>query len=123
MDRKKLVHILVAGLLLCATACAESYTKNGYINDYESWVNNLQQEYMDYEDADWPQAEKEFKRFSETEFNRFKDDITPEERQKIDYLTGQYYALVLKYNAKQIKEEFKSIMNKAKGMFDELEKE
>lgn len=115
--------ILVSVLLLFATACTESFTKDGYIRNYEAWVSTLKLHYKDYKDSDWSRAEAEFKRYSETEYSRFKDDLTPEERQKVDRLAGQYYAMLAKYKANQVKDEINSMMNKAKGMFEELQKE
>jgi len=123
MRTAKQLPILVLVLLLFATACTESFTKDGYVHNYEAWVSNLKQEYKVYKDADWARKESEFKHYSETEYNRFKDDLTPEERQKIDRLSGQYYALLAKYKANQVKDELNSIMNKAKSMFEELQKE
>jgi len=76
-----------------------------------------------YKKADWSKAEADFKRYSQGEYNRFKDQFTEEERERIDNLTGQYYAMLAKYKTNQLKGELKSIMNKAKGMFEELKKE
>lgn len=123
MRTVKQLPILVSVLLLFATACTESFNKDGYIRNYEAWVSTLQLHYKDYKDSDWSRAEAEFKRYSETEYNRFKDDLTPEERQKVDRLAGQYYAMLAKYKANQVKVEIKSMMNKAKGLFEELQKE
>ena len=123
MRTVKQLPILVSVLLLFVIACTESFTKDGYIRNYEAWVSTLKLHYKVYKDSDWSRAEAEFKRYSETEYNRFKDDLTPEERQKVDRLAGQYYAMLAKYKANQVKDEINSMMNKAKGMFEELQKE
>ena len=119
----KQLSVLVLVLLLFATACTSNLTKDDYIHNYEAWVSKLKQHYKDYKDADWSWAEVEFKRYGEKEYCRFKDDLTPDERQKVDRLSGQYYAMLAKFKANQVKDEINSIMNKAKGMFEELQKD
>lgn len=114
---------MVSVLLLFATACTNSLNKQDYITSYETWINKLKIEYKGYKKDDWSKAETDFKRYSEGEYNRFKDQFTEEERERIDNLTGQYYAMLAKYKADQLEGELKSIMNKAKGMFEELKKE
>ena len=114
---------MVTGLLLAAAACTDPLTKPDYISSYEAWINKLKVEYKEYKKADWSKAEADFKRYSHGEYNRFKDQFTEEERERIDNLTGQYYAMLAKYKTNQVKGELKSIMNKAKGMFEELKKE
>jgi len=123
MRTVKQLPILVSVLLLFAIACIESFTKDSYIRNYEAWVITLKLHYKDYKDSDWSRAEAEFKRYSETEYNRLKDDLTQEERQKVDRLAGQYYAMLAKYKAYKVKDEINSMMNKAKGMFEELQKD
>lgn len=114
---------MVLVLLLFATACTQPFTKQVYIQNYQTWIASLKQEYKGYKKADWARTEATFRRYSETEYTRFKDDFTQEERQTIDNLTGQYYAVLAKYKAGQVKDELNSFINKAKGMFEELKKE
>ena len=115
--------IMVAGLLLFVTACTQSLTKEGYMQKYQSWISSLEQEYSSYKNSDWIQAEADFKMYSETEYNRFKDDFSPEERKQVDQLTGQYYAILAKDKVNHAPEELKSLVNKAQGMFGELKKQ
>ena len=123
MKHQKQFIIMVAVLLLVAAACTSSLTKQVYISNYETWINKLKTEYKEYKKDDWSNAEADFKKFSESEYNRFKDQLTEEERERLDNLTGQYYAVLAKYKANQVKGELKSIMNKAQAMFEELKKE
>lgn len=123
MGHEKQFLVMVLGLFLAAAACTDSLTKSDYISNYETWVNKMKIEYKEYKKADWSKAEADFKRYSEGEYNKFKDQFTEEEREKIDNLTGQYSAILLKHKTSQVKSELKSIMNKAKGMLEELKNE
>ena len=114
---------MVAVLLLIVTACTNSLlTKPDYISNYETWIKNLKDNYKEYKRPDWSKAEADFKKYSEGEYNRFKDQLTEEEREKVDNLTGQYYAVLAKYKANQVKGELKSIITKVQSMFEELKK-
>lgn len=124
MILKKQFLIVVLMLLLLATACTNSLlTKSAYINNYETWIAKLKSDYKEYKKDDWIEAEANFKTYSEGEYNRFKDQFTEDERQKVDNLTGQYWGILAKSKADQVKLELKGIINKALGMFQELKKE
>ena len=112
--------IIVAGLLLFVTACTQSLTKEGYIQKYQSWITSLEHEHIKYKDGDWILADADFKMYSETEYNRFKDDFSPEERKHVDQLNGQYYAILAKYKTHQVTVELKIIIDNAQGMLNEL---
>lgn len=114
--------IMAAALLLFATACSQSLTKEGYIRKYQSWITSLEQKYPNYQDADWIHAEADFKMYSETEYNRFKNDFSPEERKQVYQLTGQYYAILAKYKTHQVTEELNSMIENVHGMLNELKK-
>jgi multidrug resistance efflux pump len=115
---------MVSVLLLMTTACTNSLlTKRDYISNYEAWIKNLKANYKEYKKPDWSTAEADFKRYSEGDYNRLKDQFSEEEREKVDNLTGQYYALLAKSKANQVKGEIKSIINKAQAMLEELKKE
>jgi hypothetical protein len=124
MNTIKLLKVtaIVLMIMLLAPACTESISKVVYIHNYESWIIKLKSEYKKYNDSDWSRIDEEFKQFSETEYNKYKDDFTEQERQKVDNITGQYFAIVVKYNAGKVKNEVKSILDKADGMINELQK-
>lgn len=119
----KHLPFLVFMMMLLVTACNKSFTKKGYLNNYDRWINTLKNDYENFNEADWDHATKEFLNYSETEYDRFKEDLTPEEHRKIDQIAGQFFALVAKSKVKQVKSKLNSIFNKAKGMFEELQKE
>lgn len=125
---KSIYQIRAIGVVLLLTAACSGFntsslTKAGYISNYEIWINKLKAEYKTYKEAEWTISEREFKRFSETEYNKFREEFTVEDRRKVDMLTGQYFAILAKYKADKLKEELRSIMNQAEGMYEELQKE
>lgn len=117
----KLLFIFTV-LLLLATACTQkpSFSKQGYIENYQNWISALQQNYSTLNEADWATIESNFERYSKTEYNRFCKDLTQEEKQKIQMLSGQFYAIKGKYEALQLKEKLNNLLYQAKGMVEEF---
>jgi len=116
--------VIITVLLLLATACTQkpSFTKQGYIENYETWIVELQKNYKNLNDADWATIESDFERYSKTGYNRFCKDFTPEEKQKIQMLSGQFYAIKAKYEALQLKEKLNNLLDQAKGMVEEFKR-
>lgn len=117
---KKIMVVMV--LILFISACTKPISKIIYMHNYEAWIIKLKSEYKSYNDSDWSRIDEEFREYSETDYNKYKNDFTEEERQKVDNITGQYFAIVVKYNAGKVKNEVKSILDKADGMINELQK-
>lgn len=40
--------IIMVAVLLMAAACTDSLTKQGYISNYEAWINKLKDVYKEY---------------------------------------------------------------------------
>jgi hypothetical protein len=122
MKTNKLQLIIVIVLFLITAACTTSFTKSGYISTYEAWISKLRLENKDYKEDDWLKAATDFKGFSETQYNQFREDLTDDELIKVDRLTDEYYGILAKHKANQVKDALKSVVNSAQGMLDELKK-
>ncbi len=116
------LQLSLAVLLLSATACNQklALTKQNYIENYQAWISDLQKNYRNLNDADWKTIESDFDRYSKTEFDRFRSEFTTEEKQKIQMLSGQFYAIKGKYEALQLKEKLNNLLDQAKGMVEEF---
>lgn len=117
--------VIITVLLLLATACTQkpSFTKQGYIENYENWIVELQKNYKKLNEVDWATIESDFERYSKTEYNIFCKGLTPEEKQKIQLFSGQFYAIKGKYKALQLKEKLHNLLDQAKGMVEEFKQE
>ncbi len=98
------------------------FTKANYISSYEKFVNDASEHYATYSDKERQEADLKFKKYSEEDLLKYKADLSPEEKAHINQLTGKYYAIVAKQKAGQISDELKDVMQKAKGVLDEIAK-
>ena len=111
--------IIVIVILL---SCTDDFNnKTCYISQYESWINELESEYKTYTVKEWEEVEMKFKKFSELEYQKFQGMLTDSDKERLDKLTGQYYAVLTKYKAMQINNELKSLINKSEGFINGLQ--
>jgi hypothetical protein len=98
------------------------FSKGQYISSYEAFVTEASDKYKDYTEAERTAADAKFKKFSEEDFNKFKANFTPEEKAKVNQLTGKFYAIVAKQKATQISNEINNLLDKTKGVLEEINK-
>lgn len=121
--KSKILFIISVVLLLQAQACNNnSLTKSGYVSDLENWISDLKTNYKYFKDADWSRVQSEFKNLEESGV-KFKEEFTEAERERVDNLMGKYYGVVAKHKCNELKDQIKSMVDKAEGMFEELKKE
>lgn len=116
-----LLAILCCLLQILLVSCKHSFTKEGYIENYEAFVNDVKKNFEHYDDADWLKVQEEFKRFSEKEFFKFEKKLTPVERSKIESLTGQYFAIAAKYRLMKVKRKMNDLWDNVKGMVEGIQ--
>jgi hypothetical protein len=122
--KPRAILILLIGLLIGSSASmAVTFNKANYIKKYESWITELQGEYKTYTKSDWAKAEKKFTQFSVTDFMKYEPELTDSEKAKLDGFIGSYYGMRLIFKARQAKLGAKSVVNIAKGLFDQVSKE
>jgi hypothetical protein len=119
---KALILKIALIAIFAMSACTDSALKANYIASYATWINTLDGSFVGYKDADWAKAEINFIYYSDTEFEKYKDVLTTEEKVQIDKLTGRYYGILAKHKLIEAKVGLKSILNKAQGAYEELAK-
>jgi hypothetical protein len=101
----------------------DNVMKSSYINEFDSFITNLDQKADGYNKADWEKAETTFTKLAEEDFKKYESSLTPEERSKINSLKGKYYVIVAKNATKNIGKEFKDAIEQLKGGIEEINKE
>lgn len=112
-------YLLLAFLTIGLWSCSD-FSKNQYITSYEDFVKEASAKYRDYDDQKRNESDEKFKQFSEVEYKKYEGNFTPEEKAKINQLTGKYYAIVAKQKANSVTKELENLLDKTKGVLDEL---
>lgn len=95
-------------------------TTEFYIDSLERFVSKTEHDYTEYDMAKWEDVHAEFKKLTGTEYNKYKDKLTDEEKTKIDKLKGRYYSVIAKYKATELQKMGKSISDQVEGFLEGL---
>ena len=93
-------------VILFSLFSCKNMTKESYISNYESFVNKVELNYENFSLNDWSEKDSLFEIYSINLFNEYESQLTSEERNKINNLTGKYTGLRVSNLGKDI---FKSI--------------
>lgn len=78
----RLSKLLIIATLFVLVSCAPT-TKEEYIADFKTFVNDIKEERASYSDADWKRAEQKYEQFSNVWYEKFKDELSSKDRNAI----------------------------------------
>ena len=89
---KKFFYVALMALMVMMTACQQS--KEDYIKEFKSFVNEVSEECAEYTEVDWEDAAKEFEALVEQA--KQYEDLTAEEMMEIAAVQAKYAGLQAK---------------------------
>ena len=101
------------------TSC-ESIQRDIYITNFDHFVIKIENKANTYTDKDWEDADNEFKKFSEIDYEKFKNNLTEEQNSKINDLNGRYNALRIKQGIKKFGKGLKNSLEELKSTLKNL---
>ena len=89
---KKMFYMALMAMMVMMTACQQ--TKEDYIKEFKSFVNEISEDCREYTDADWEKAAKEFEALVK-QAEKY-EDLTTEEKLELAGIQAQYAGLKAK---------------------------
>lgn len=86
----KVVLIFIA---LLTFSCSFFDNKNTYIEDYSDFINEVSISGENFSDKQWSDSDSLYLLYSTNYYEKYKDELTKNERNKVNQLTGEYIAL------------------------------
>lgn len=129
---KVFVFAMLIAVVIVASSCSEPSSKEAYLEKFESFVENVGEDYRNYSKKDWKYSEERFQKFSKEWHDKFKDDLTLKEKIKVAGLIVKYksfnkgrkledfYDDVLKKDVDKVKEKIEYYIDN--DMTEDLEK-
>lgn len=114
--------LILVTLFFSLTSCKEALFKEQYVSNFENFLEEFRENHAAYNEEDWKKAEEKYKYYAETEYEKFKNDLTQEQKGKVNNLKGSYYAIFTKHKAGELGEELKELLQQAEGALNEIEK-
>ncbi len=103
---KKFFYMALMAMMVMMTACQQS--KEDYIKEFKSFVNEVSEDCSDYTDADWEKAAKEFEALVK-QAEKY-EDLTTEE-------TVELAAVQAKFAGLQAKKGINKVIDGVKDLF------
>ena len=89
---KKIFYVVLMAMMVMMTSCQQS--KEDYIKEFKSFVNEVSEECAEYTEADWEDAAKEFEALVK-QAEQYQD-LTTEEKLELAGIQAQYAGLQAK---------------------------
>ena len=89
---KKMFYMVLMAMMVMMTACQQS--KEDYIKEFKSFVNEVSEDCAEYTDADWEKAVKEFEALVKQ--SEQYEDITTEEAVELAAVQAKFAGLKAK---------------------------
>jgi hypothetical protein len=105
-------------LLFFLACCNAFYSKSNYIEDFTAFVQETKSNCSNYTEEDWITADAQFDIYAVQDYEKFKQDLTSEEKFIIGKLKGSYTLLKLKKGASDFLEETKDVLDQAGGFIE-----
>ena len=112
----KIFMILILGLSVLSC----TMTKESYLQKFSSFVENVKEDGADYDKNKWEKTAREFEKLSTVDYQKFKNDMSPEEKLKVAKLIGQYRAAQVKWGLKYLENNINEAVDKANGFIEGL---
>ena len=110
---------LILLIIIFFTSCS---SKREYIDDFSSFISDIEIEKNNFNDQEWLEIEVQFYDFSEVRFDEYEDDFTDEEQNHIEKLIKRYKKIKLERQTDGvidfIKEKTMDAVNSVKDLVD-----
>jgi hypothetical protein len=95
-------------------------TKENYLNDFTSFIVDIETNYPKFTDEDWNSKEVEYKKFIGEKYDQFKTQFTEEDQQTIGELKARYFKIVLKSGLEELEQDIKEGVKQMEGFVEEI---
>lgn len=120
LDLHILKPISIFILIVFLIGCSAFYSKSNYIEDFTSFVKETKDNCAKYTEDDWVNADKQYDKYTGELYEKFKLELTSEDKLAIGKLQGAYTVLKVKKGANELLEQGKDLLNQAEGIVDEV---
>lgn len=109
---------MLGTVLLCA--CSSKYS---YLNQFEKFISEVESHSANYTLEDWAGADAQFHAYSETEYQKYQDKLTPEDRNQLGRLTARYSKVRYKSALQQTGDYVEDVLDAVEGFVEEMDEE
>ena len=112
-----IIWLMLAAVFTCSCDQVPPINEKRYIKRFEEFIQQVEEKGNEYNQTQWEEKDKKFKKYSEIYFERFKDDLSRDQKDKINQLRGKYVGLKARYTTEQ---QFKAFKKKLQKTIDQM---
>ena len=126
------IKFILLQFSFCLLISCSPWSKDAYMREYKSFIDDVSEKGQDYSDAEWQEADNKFKQFDTEWFDKFKDDMSLADKGTTSLYNLQYVYHRNKKGAKSVfntylKDDYEEMKKKIKfyrdnQMDDDLKK-
>jgi hypothetical protein len=105
-------------LLLLMISCSFFETKEDYIQDFTSFINDVKASCTNYTNEDWLETDDVYEQFATNKYEKFKAEFTSIDEITIVKLKGTYTALKVRKGTGELFDQAKDIIDQAGDELD-----
>jgi hypothetical protein len=123
IDLMKWKSILRWGMFIAffyAVAGCSVYSKEGYLDDFENFVSDVEANYDTYSGEDWELKDDAYQEYVGENYERYKAQLTDEDLHLIGKLQGRYLAVKIKYEAGTVADKVAEGVKQLEGIIEGL---
>jgi uncharacterized protein (UPF0305 family) len=121
---KGMMAVMFLMVIISACSYFPPMSKNGYLKDFVSFVNDVELNHEKYTDEEWKKSDETFEKYADTYYNKFKEKMNTDDIRKANMLKGKYIGFKIKGKAgnviKDIMNSFKEILDESSGVIESL---
>ena len=106
--------------LVAFNGCGLVYNKDSYVKSFTAFVEKVKVENKKYTEEDWKQADLNYDKFAVQDYNKYLDNLTETDKEKIGKIEAQYKLIKFKKESKNIFEDAKNALYQVKGAIKEV---
>ncbi len=107
--------IIVFGAVSCSF-----YSKDAYLEDFASFVTEVEQNYQSYSEEDWLNADQKYEEYVGETYNNFRAELTNDDKKQVGKLKTKFQTVKIKHEAGQIMDDVSDGINQLQGVMEEV---
>jgi hypothetical protein len=121
--------VALLSILVIAGSCSNlpPVTKNWYINNFASFVRDVDLNHKEFTADDWKLADEKFEKYADTYYHRFKGKMNSDEISKVNVLKTKYIGYKISGQSgtmiREIISGFKAIIEESGEVIESLNSE
>lgn len=111
--------VMLIGFFMLQFSCSFSYSPEKYLKEYDAFVTYAENDFPQYNDAEWDSTIREYNHFNTELYNRVYSNLTPEHQQAIGKFKARFELVRLKYELNSTMQGVKDGIEQLKGVIKE----